>query len=389
LSDLLSLFPPDLLARIDDLSAKIQTKTEHPPGPRVIVVPGLPGSLLGYRIGGVDVPIWFALDTARKGRLFEAAYDYPGAGLEPLGILEPAYLQIILRLRLLGFDVAAHPYDWRRPVRDLGSELADRIRSEGRPVHLVAHSFGGLVARAALLSGAPGVGEVVLLGPTNRGCFEVVEGIRGTHGALRVLSALDGHHSAWDLGRLFSGWPSVYEALPERVCEEDLDLFDPGAWPAEGIQPRPDLLAAAAATKAWLAGSTGRFHVIAGYGVPTIQRVEVRDGLIHYLRSNDGDGFVTTGRAPLVGHPCYWVRASHVGMPNHEEVIPAVEDILSTGSTDRLPDSPPDSAPLSVFCAADVHEPPFQGRSGDDLTPDDIRQALDELAGSFSGLPIP
>src|SRR5262249_44888386 len=161
-----------LMNKIDALSGSLEALVVPDVRARVIVVPALPGSWLGHRGEGGDETIWFEVDAARNGRLFETAYD-AGSVLEPLGLVGPVYLQMMLRLRLAGYEVTSHPYDWRRPLRDLGRELADRIRDEGREVHVVAQSYGGLVARAALLSGAPGVGEVVMLGTPNYGCFGV------------------------------------------------------------------------------------------------------------------------------------------------------------------------------------------------------------------------
>jgi hypothetical protein len=127
---------------------------------------------------------------------------------------------------------------------------------------------------------------------------------------------------------------------------------------------------------------------VAGYGLPTCQRVELRDGVFHYHRSHQGDGFVAADRATFEGHPRYFVRCAHIGMPNHEDVIGAVEDILATGSTDRLSSEPPKASPASVLAEDEVVEPPFQGRRGNQLTLADLRDGFDELAGFLAPGPV-
>jgi hypothetical protein len=219
-----------------------------------------------------------------------------------------------------------------------------------------------------------------MLGTPNHGSFEVVQGMRGSHWVLHILSALDGRHSSAELAlRCFSSWPSVYAALPDRASPADLDLFDPGTWPAEGVRPREDFLAAA---RTWLAGhDEGDIHVIAGYGFPTLERIELAGTGFRYHSYDGGDGMVATSRARLEGFPCYFTRCPHIGMPNHLDVIAAVEDILDHGSTERLATEPPAPSPFSLVSDDDAFEPPFGGRRGPQLTAADLRNFFEELAG--------
>ena len=67
--------------------------------------------------------------------------------IRPTGVLLFSYARLKLELEIEGCDVDFHSYDWRLGVDELGARLAARIRADGRPVILVAHSMGGLVAR--------------------------------------------------------------------------------------------------------------------------------------------------------------------------------------------------------------------------------------------------
>ena len=365
MTDVAAFLTTDLLDDIDQLSRDVEQRTaelrarldqlgrEAPPTRgRVLVVPALPGSQLGRPADGPDRAVWLELASIREGRLVELAPDAPGPPLSPLGVVEAVYLRLILALRLAGYDVDTHPYDWRRPARALGEELADRIRREGRPVDLVTHSFGGLVARAALRAGAAGVGKVIMMGTPNHGSFEVMQGIRGNHWVIHLLAAMGRRQTALELGKVcFGSWASVYDCLPERRAPGDLDAYDPGSWPREGLSPHADLLAAAAANRSWLGAPPVPVHLIAGYGYATIQSEELHDEVLQYHRSDAGDGLVPLDRVAIEGHACYYTRCPHIGIPNHGDVISAVEDILDHGSTTGLATEPP--APVhSWTCSA-------------------------------------
>ena len=100
------------------------------------------------------------------------------------------------RLARAGYSVVS----WGYPSRRLSiAAIAARLRAEldrrlaecrGR-VHLVTHSLGGIVARAALAGGAsPDIGRVVMLGPPNRGS-ELVDRLRALAG-FRLVAGVAG-----------------------------------------------------------------------------------------------------------------------------------------------------------------------------------------------------
>ena len=156
------------------------------------------------------------------------------------GALLPGYAKLKLTLSLQGFDARFFAYDWRLGIDQIGAALAARILAGGKPVALVAHSMGGLVARVAMKC-LPRrlVKRLVMLGAPNRGAFAPVLALRGTYPFVRRLSRLDLEHSPEELaGRVFSTFPGLYQLLPATVTAEGVDLLDPDGWPDSG--PRPD-----------------------------------------------------------------------------------------------------------------------------------------------------
>jgi pimeloyl-ACP methyl ester carboxylesterase len=269
--------------------------------------------------------------------------------------------------------VAEHPFDWRRSLASLGVELRDRLRAEPGPVTLVAHSFGGLVARAAIRAGASSVDKLIMLGTPNQGTFAVVQALRGDHWVLRVLAAIDGERDARALARgVFSSFPSVYEQLPARAAPGDLDFYALPSWPDEGPRPREALLGRAAGVRASLAETKGRFVVIAGHGYPTIERAARAGAGLRYEGSTAGDGWVAARDAGIAGSPCYFARAAHVGMPNHPGVIDAVLDLIERDSTSALPTTFPPGDRLPAETDDTLSPAPFEGRTGDDLREADL-----------------
>ena len=306
-------------------------------GPEVLIVPGIMGSQLGL-VRAAPLPndiLWIDPIDIQLGRL--AALRLPGPSpVVPLGVVLFSYLRLKLQLRARGFAVRMHDYDWRLPVADLGRQLAARLLTLApSPLAIVAHSMGGLVARAALAHAQlPHVRQVVLLGTPNAGSFAVVQALRGTYAVVRKVARLDGAASAEELTRaVFSSFPSLYDMLPRGTS---VDLFDPGQWPSEGPQPRAALLAAARGTPASLAPADTRFTVVAGTGEETVTAVRRRGAQFVYTLTRHGDGTVPTASALLPGARSLYARVAHSDLTRDAGVAAAVADLLRSGRTRRL-----------------------------------------------------
>lgn len=369
----------DLFARLCALAQAVEARAIGASAPRVLIVPGLPGTSLGTRGMFVDDAIWLDPGSVLRGRLVELAVAPGSPSLTALEVIPSIYLQLKLRLQAAGYDVDFYPFDWRRSVVDLGRELAQRVQSEGREVHVVAHSFGGLVTREALRQGATNLGKIILLGTPNHGTFSTVQGIRGDHWLLRSLAAFDGVHTTAQLGAVFATFPSIYEQLPTRRALRNLDLYTPASWPERGPSPDRNLLLRAPAIQDALAPVYGQIFVIAGYGHTTVDGVEVRDGAFQYRRSTDGDGWVPTSFVELENAPAYYTTAAHIGMTNSGVVLSATLDLLAKGWTDKLPTTRPAGVAREGTSEAQPQPPMFGGRKGIDLTFDDVRALIGQL----------
>jgi pimeloyl-ACP methyl ester carboxylesterase len=352
-------------------------------GPRVLILPGIMGSKLGFRRPLLDDVVWIDPVDFTLGNIARLAYDGVTSKVEALGVVLLAYLKLKLTLQIASFDVAFHPFDWRQPIPVLGAALADRIARDGRDVHLVAHSMGGLVARAALKKGLPQVKRLIMLGTPNYGSFAVPQALRGKHSMVRMVAALDVGHSAEELvDRVFSTFPGLYQMMPWREKFSAMNLYDAAAWPSKGPRPRQALLNAIEPAHAALAAPDDRFALIAGINRDTVVGASVVGDELAYVQSRDGDGTVPVDMARLPGVPTYYIDEEHGSLPNNSLVADTTIDLLRHPTSDRLPTTwtPRRDQRRRSLRDAQLGTEPFGGRRGRELSPSEVRQVLTGFA---------
>lgn len=310
---------------------------------RVLILPGIMGTKLGIPGGGLfglDDVIWLDPKDVALGTLADLTL---GGGGSPkvvqLGAMLLFYLKLKLRLRAAGFNADFWGYDWRYSVKDLGAQLAKHLSCLPEKVHLVAHSMGGLVSRAALKQGAGArVNRLVMLGTPNHGSFLATQAVRATLDTVRTLATFDPVHTAEELcEQVFNTFPGLYSLLPSPEKFSAFDVFDPAVWPKDAPQPVPALLRAARELPQELALANDRWHLIAGVNQNTVVGLELRDNQFIYTEGRAGDGTVPLAFALLDGASTHYVEESHGSLPNNAAVARAVAELLRTGQTSELP----------------------------------------------------
>ncbi|HEX6597652.1 MAG TPA: CHAT domain-containing protein, partial [Acidimicrobiales bacterium] len=325
----------------------------------VVVVPGIMGTHLARPDGTV---VW--LDPLRLARGHFADMALPGketAAFTPAG-LNRCYLPLVLRLAKT-HDVYVAPYDWRLDIKEsacaLGRTVETVLDRNPNRVHLVAHSMGGLVARAmvsfeeevwkamAAANRPAGSGRLVMLGTPHHGSFSIVLTLLGQETVLKVLAGVDGFNSSEELSAVVATFPGIDQMLPHTTahCDGDdhKDLFDAATWGARSPVSQ-DLLTKAEEFHARLARARDpkRMVCVAGYGNATPYRVTIREpGRFSLGVSSRGDGRVAERLARLEGVKTYYTPASHGGLPAAKDVLGVLDDLLELGRTTGLPDSPP------------------------------------------------
>jgi pimeloyl-ACP methyl ester carboxylesterase len=199
------------------------------PLPAVVVLPGIMGSALAVADGGAVDTVWMDyLDLAR------------GALCEKLALPDRHRVlaeQPLPRTygRLLDFLAASHrvvpfAYDWRISLKDEAPRLAERIlveleqtERENQPLVIVAHSMGGLLARA-LVAYRPEVWQricrhpdarVLMLGTPTRGSHSIAQVLAGQERMITVLAALDLCNTRQRILDTVARFPGLLELLPD------------------------------------------------------------------------------------------------------------------------------------------------------------------------------
>ena len=338
---------------------------------RVLVLPGIMGSELDSVDAKGDADrIWLNYLRLIRGRIgdLELAADgspaLPGLHVRPAGVHRKTYLSMILELDTR-WHVRPFPFDWREDIDKSADRLAGEVRAfgGGGPLHLVAHSMGGLVSRRFLQrhpdiwrsmddpSGQGRGGRLVMLGTPNRGSFAIPLTLTGNEKLVKLLAKADIPHSLSALLSIIGSFPGLYQMLPSPLLDLDDDhrrLFDAQTWGQ--VPARAPLLTGAQRFIRDLNDviDPERLLYVAGYNQPTPSRIRVdAPGTFSYLETNDGDGRVPHALGLLEGVMTYWVFEIHGNLAKNARVLDAITELLQRGTTSRLPTAKPPEPPPS------------------------------------------
>lgn len=332
--------------------------------PIVYVLPDFLGSALADSAGRV----WIDPVALAAGGLCRLAMGQPG-------VTAPALIDLYYNPLCTSLDatheVRPFPYDGRLPIDTIGALFAaelgaalDQTMDQGaRPVRIVAHGMGGLVARAAFLDATlwarfrdRDTSRLVELSTPCGGTWAAPMLLLGRSRLARALSAADLKNDPATLAGLFAEFPSVLALLP---ADPSTDFFDPATWSrlADPGVPTPDasLLARARALRSRLASSSSAvasasaadarcMSYIAGQG-PTVNGVTVDPGAragerLVFSRTLEGDGQVLWRTGVPTGLVPWYAAVRHGDLVRDKAVMAAIEDLLRSGTTDKLARDP-------------------------------------------------
>ncbi len=380
----------------------------------VVVIPGIMGSLLdldGRRV-------WTSPAALYSGGFAELRLPKTLGAVTAVG-LNPVYASLVATLAQT-WDVYLFPFDWRDDIGAAATRLDEFVRTEvfsggsPRPTHVVAHSMGGLVARAFIkrfamtwtdMDDAAGEhrrgGRLVMLGTPNRGSYAIPLALVGEDLLVKVLAAVDRTNTRRKIAAIMATFPGMYQMLPAPGLKVDDDhglLYDAKTWGKVNDSVDPALLERASRFHAALdaGGDDGRLVYVAGDGHLTPARISVSGGTFTFGSHDRGDGRVTHESGLLTGNN-YFSRAKHGDLVTDAAVLAALPDLLTSGKTTRLDDKPAArrggavAVAVGPYVPADQVDPDPVGAlvrgGGDRPTAADLRDLVAQATSLYLGTP--
>lgn len=341
------------------------------PRPLAVVLPGTMGSELAV---GNNL-IWLDYWSLFLGGLKKIARENKDRVSTTDQILDDFYGPL-LEFLARSHRVEVFAYDWRLSVCAAAEKLADKLdawlpqaEKENQPVHLVAHSMGGLVVRA-MIAGNRGKAlwqritrlpnsRFLMLGTPNRGSYEAVRWLTGNNPTQAKISLLDITQSTDEIVNLVREFPGLLELLP--FGPEDENFADAKPWRTIKQTIRADWKTAKTADLNQ-AGETWKLlrdspldprymSYVAGCQPATVIGYQFSDydefwligrKRLDFLATTEGDGTVSWSSGKLRDIRTWYVEeTAHDALCARKGAFSAYLEILMTGGTSRLPDTPP------------------------------------------------
>ncbi|HYJ87439.1 MAG TPA: hypothetical protein VEW46_15360, partial [Pyrinomonadaceae bacterium] len=352
------------------LKRKVGRGFRSQPKGNVVVIHGIMGGELSVSSGGSGDLTWVSAFRIMRGWLDRLRLSDDGRTeanqkfkVAATGIMKRYYGEMLLSLSE-NWNVKAFWFDWRKDLDLAADELNMKMGSwfaTNAPVHIVAHSMGGLVARTFIQkygnrwktmldkegNGKAG-GRLVMLGTPNHGSFAIPQVITGLEGLVRKVALIDLRHDLPDLLNTFNSFVGSYQMLPSPLVMPEIEsLYNSGSYSAFNVTVSQPHLNNARAHHSLLSDTVDfdRMIYVAGYDQPTFSGVRDWKKLHKtegYVLTQDGDGRVPHALGMLWSSnkkqqvKTYYIKDDHGNLSTNSKILAALDELLETGETDAL-----------------------------------------------------
>jgi pimeloyl-ACP methyl ester carboxylesterase len=336
--------------------------------PVVVVMPGIMGSTLTAPGNSDRNEVWLDKDELFFGGLDKLALGEPN--IEAPDLIGETYREFIKYLIDEGFDVVKAPFDWRLSISDAADKIAPQIEAwfeiaqkANKPMHIVAHSLGGLVCRALMVTHtalwtkvfSSNESRLLMLGVPNSGSHAIAAMLTARDPIVQMLEILNP-----DAYKIVSAYPGVLDLLPTATDRENwfdiawwnrLAALESNRWE---IPLREKLNFSLALRK--------RMEQQLQTGLPCLEKIRYVAGCsektpasisfdkfetlgesnsvtlegFRFLTTKKGDGRVTWESGRIAGVPTWLADTEHGNLPAALRCFAAYVELLNTGTTEKL-----------------------------------------------------
>jgi pimeloyl-ACP methyl ester carboxylesterase len=334
-------FGPEKLERLQKLAERVRSARQkrEPLRGNIIFIPGIMGSELTVTEDGDDDVVWVSFlkliwGGINKLRLAKDGLQEADSTLrvQPSGLDKDSYAETIMWLKAY-WNVEPFAYDWRKDLDKAAEGLKSLVETKFKkqPVHLVAHSMGGLVSRNFIRL-YPEVwkdmlepkkvrgGRLIMLGTPNYGSYAIANAMVAGDKLVRRLAAADLKHDLDEVLDVLNGFVGSYQLLPApaKLASSEQGLYESGKWGRYPIVAAHLLRAKKFHTDLDVAATIDpeRMTYIAGCNQETLTGVRFDGpGMFEFDTTLKGDGRVTHALGLLPGVPTYYRRSGAGGRP--------------------------------------------------------------------------
>jgi hypothetical protein len=382
----------DRFRRMRALATRPGQRGLRGPAGNVVVIHGIMGAELTARKGTDDDLVWVNLFRIAFGSLSRLQLQPDGETdvgpwvVRASGILKKYYGELLLSLGG-AWNVKPFFFDWRKGLDAAAAALDARLGEwfgDGAPVHLVAHSMGGLVARTFIANhgarwrsmwdragkGRAG-GRLIMLGTPNQGSFAIPQVLMGIEPLVQQLKVVDLSHDMPGLRRIFNTFPGSLQMLPSPFVYDSLTpLYQSATYGALGI-PQVHLDAARAHhQKLRPIVDPDRMLYVAGYDQPTYSYVDPTfprmANLKAYAVTRAGDGRVPHVLGLLKDVTSYFLPLDHGALSMDRQVFELLPDLLQDGGSNRAPTALPNARKVASAAEERQLRAALEKRAADD-----------------------
>lgn len=288
------------------------------------------------------------------------------------GIMQDYYGELVLELLVRDWDAQSFWFDWRKDMNASARELNAKINGwfgTDTPVHIVAHSMGGVVSHAFIKNHTPRWksmwdeksdpkgqrgGRLVMLGTPTYGAFIIPQVITGLESLVRKLAIVDGSRDLRGILDIVNTFPGSYQMLPSPFIKRDGDpnwsermrrLYRVELYGDLRVSQQHLDNALQFQQKLQYVDDPERMIYVAGYNQKTLSDISEpsRVGSANaYEVTKLGDGRVThelgiprTKDGDQIEN-VFYIEEAHAELPRNRTVISVMDELLEKGTTKNV-----------------------------------------------------